>query len=80
MNHCFRNDTQSFRKGKRVREGPPKRLNGDEIIQWHRQLKESSEGGFVGYGVEHNWTHTSFLWELTYAKALILPHNIDLMH
>ena len=80
LNHHFRNDTQSFRKGKRVREGPPKRLNGEEIIQWHQQLKDSNEGGFIGYGVEHNWTHISFLWELPYAKALILPHNIDLMH
>jgi hypothetical protein len=28
----------------------------------------------------HNWTHKSYLWELPYAKALMLPHNIDLMH
>jgi hypothetical protein len=27
-----------------------------------------------------NWTHKSCLWELPYAKALIPPHNIDLMH
>ena len=49
-------------------------------MAWHHELKESSEGGFVGYGKHHNWTHVSFLWELPYAKALILPHNIDLMH
>jgi hypothetical protein len=35
---------------------------------------------FEGYGENHNWTHKSCLWELHYAKALILPHNIDLMH
>jgi hypothetical protein len=35
---------------------------------------------FEGYGANHNWTHKSYLWELPYAKALILPHNIDLMH
>jgi hypothetical protein len=35
---------------------------------------------FEGYDVNHNWTHTSCLWELPYGKALILPHNIDLMH
>jgi hypothetical protein len=35
---------------------------------------------FVGYGKEHNWTHKCVLWELLYAKALILMHNIDDMH
>jgi hypothetical protein len=44
------------------------------------ELKESQNGGFEGYGEKHNWTHKSCLWELPYAKALILPHNIDLMH
>jgi hypothetical protein len=36
--------------------------------------------GFVGYGNDHNWTHKCALWELMYAKALILLHNIDIMH
>jgi hypothetical protein len=35
---------------------------------------------FKGYGENHKWTHKSCLWELSYAKTLILPHNIDLMH
>jgi hypothetical protein len=35
---------------------------------------------FEGYGENHNWSNKSCLWELSYAKALILPHNIDLMH
>jgi hypothetical protein len=35
---------------------------------------------FVGYGKEHNWTHKCVLWELPYAKALILMHNIDTVH
>jgi hypothetical protein len=43
-------------------------------------LKESENGKFEGYSENHNWTHKSYLWELPYAKALILPHNIDLMH
>jgi hypothetical protein len=43
-------------------------------------LKESENGVFEGYGENHNWTQKSFLWELPYAKAFILPHNIDLMH
>ena len=28
----------------------------------------------------HNWTHICGLWELPYVKALILMHNIDVMH
>jgi hypothetical protein len=44
------------------------------------ELKESENGEFKGHGKKHNWTHKSFLWELTYAKSLILPNNIDLMH
>jgi hypothetical protein len=40
-----------------------------------------NKGGnaFVGYGNDHNWTHKCTLWELPYAKALILMHNIDVM-
>jgi hypothetical protein len=33
-----------------------------------------------GYDENHNWTHKSCLWKLPYAKALILSHNINLMH
>jgi hypothetical protein len=42
--------------------------------------KGSDNGGFEGYGEKHNWIHKSCLWELPYTKALILPHNTDLMH
>jgi hypothetical protein len=79
-NHPFRNDTKSFRKGKRVRDGPPKRQTSEDIMRQHRDLKPAVGGGFEGYGEQHNWTHISFLWELPYMKALLLPHNIDLMH
>jgi hypothetical protein len=44
------------------------------------ELKDLQNDRFQGYGEKHNWTHKSCLWELPYAKALILPHNIDLMH
>jgi hypothetical protein len=42
--------------------------------------KESKHVAFEGYGEDHNWTHKRCIWELPYAKALILPHNIYLMH
>jgi hypothetical protein len=79
-NHPFINDTKSFRKSKRVRDGPPKRQTGEDIMRQHHDLKPSAGGGFEGYGEHHNWTHISFLWELPYMNALLLPHNIDLMH
>jgi hypothetical protein len=49
-------------------------------VKMLEELKESQNGGFEGYDEKHNWTHKSCLWELPYAKTLILPHNIDLMH
>jgi hypothetical protein len=38
------------------------------------------EGGFVGYGQEHIWTHKLGLLRLSYFNDLLLPHNIDVMH
>jgi hypothetical protein len=35
---------------------------------------------FEGYGDTHNWTHKCALWELLYIPALMLMHNIDVMH
>jgi hypothetical protein len=29
---------------------------------------------------KHNWTHKCGLWELSYAKELILMYNIGVMH
>jgi hypothetical protein len=69
-----------FLKIKTVRKGPPKQKFRVDIIKMLDDLKESENGVFKGYGENHNWTHKSCLWELPYAKALILPHNIDLMH
>jgi hypothetical protein len=43
-------------------------------------LMESENGVFKCYSENHNCTHKNCLWELPYANALILPHNIDMMH
>jgi hypothetical protein len=40
----------------------------------------NNEGGFEGYGEDHNWTHICGIWVLPYATAILLPHNIDVMH
>ena len=73
--------TTAFRKGVKVTKLPSKRKTAKEIMAWHRRLKvDPSTKRFHGYGNLHNWTHISLLWELPYAEALMLPHNIDLMH
>jgi hypothetical protein len=74
------NDTRLFLKGRTVRKGPPKRKFGADIIKMLDDLKELESCGFEGYGENINWIHKSCLWKLPYAKALILPHNIDVMH
>jgi hypothetical protein len=80
LSHEFRGDKESFQKCKSVRKGQPKRKHRADIVKMLSELKESQNGGFEGYGEKHNWTHKSYLWELPYTKALMLSHNIDLMH
>jgi hypothetical protein len=79
-NHLFRNGVRPFLKDKTIRKGPPKRKFRADIIKMLDDLKESENGVFKGYGENHNLTHKSCLWELPYAKVLILPHNINLMN
>jgi hypothetical protein len=79
-NHPFRSDRRSFLKGKTIRKGPLKQKLRADIMKMLDDLKESKNGVFEGYGENHIWTHKSCLWELPYAKALILPHNIYLIH
>ena len=79
--HKLRQSTTAFRKGVEVTKLPSKCKTAKEIMAWHRRLKvDPSTKRFHGYGNLHNWTHISLLWELPYAEALMLPHNIDLMH
>jgi hypothetical protein len=65
-NHPFRNDTQSFFKGKTVRIWPSKRKFRADIIKMLDDM-ESENCVFEGYGENHNWTHKNCLWELPYA-------------
>jgi hypothetical protein len=41
----FRGDKESFQKGKSVREGPPKRKLGPDIMKMLGELKESQMVG-----------------------------------
>jgi hypothetical protein len=81
LDHEFRLDSDTFKKGNIVLEGLPGRLSSAEIAEMLDNSVLNKEGnGFVGYGNDNNWTHKCELWELPYAKALILMHNIDVMH
>jgi hypothetical protein len=55
-------------------------MTGAEIRQQIDGLVANTEGGFVGYGEQHMWTHMSGLTRLPYYDDLLLPHNIDVMH
>ncbi|WVZ94448.1 hypothetical protein U9M48_040337 [Paspalum notatum var. saurae] len=72
--NAFRKDTVSY-------DEPPKRLSGQEIADQLASLKINKEKtAYEGFGKKHNWTHISGIWDLSYAKALKLLHNIDVMH
>ena len=81
LDHPFRSQKDAFRKDTVVTKEPLKRPSGTDIADMLSKLVPEEKGdGYVGYGTEHNWTHICGLWELPYVKALILMHNIDLMH
>jgi hypothetical protein len=79
--HTFRMQNNSFSKDTVVKKGPPKHLSWPKIVESHSKLVLNEEwNGYEGYGEEHNWTHICALWVLPYAQALILMHNIGVMH
>jgi hypothetical protein len=81
LDHPFRLDINAFKKENIVLEGSPRCLSGPKIADMLDILVLKKNGDeFIGYGKEHNWTHNCALWELSYAKLLILMHNIDVMH
>jgi hypothetical protein len=81
LDRPFRLDSDAFKNDNIVLEGPPRHLSGSEITDMLDNLVlKKNRDEFVGFGKEHNWIHNCALWELPYAKALILMHNIDIMH
>jgi hypothetical protein len=78
----IRQEQNAFRKDTIITKGPLKRLSGAQIVDMLDKLTSDPErpGYFQGYGETHNWTHKCAMWELLYMSALILMHNIDVMH
>jgi hypothetical protein len=76
LDHPFRLDSDTFKKGNIVLEGPLRHLSGPEIDDMLDNLVLNKNGDeFLGYGEVHSWTHKCALWELLYTKALILMHG-----
>jgi hypothetical protein len=72
---------ERFQEGYYCHEGATEAYEWDRDSSYVERLKMNTDGnGYVGFGTEHNWTHICGLWDLPYVKALILMHNIDLMH
>jgi hypothetical protein len=58
LDHEFRLDSDTFKKGNIILEGLPRRLSDPEIIDMLDNLVLNKEGNvFVGYENDHNWTH-----------------------
>ena len=47
-------------------------MNGAEVHAQIGALVPNEEGGFVGYGEQHMWTHKSGLTRLPYFDDLLL--------
>ncbi|WMV07906.1 hypothetical protein MTR67_001291 [Solanum verrucosum] len=81
--HEFRRKKYAFKKNKTEGDGPPPILTGDDIwerVQNFPKVTEEPPYKFDGYGVAHNWTKQSILWELPYWKDNLLRLNLDVMH
>ena len=80
LDHPFRQDIKNFMKGVKVTNPAPRMMTGAEVHAQIDALVPNKEGGFVGYGEQHMWTHISGMTRLPYFDDLLLPHNIDIMH
>jgi hypothetical protein len=66
-------------KGVKVTDPAPWMMTGAEVQAQIDALVPNEEGGFMGYGEQHMWTHISGMTRLPYFDDLLLPHNIDVM-
>jgi hypothetical protein len=49
---------------------------GAEVRAQIDALVPNEDGGFMGYGEQHMWTHKSGLTRLPYFDDLLLPHTL----
>ena len=80
LDHPFREDVKRFTKGVKAMDPRPHLRTRAEVHAQIDALMPNEDGGFVGCGEQHMWTHKSGLTRLPYFDDLLLPHNIDVMH
>jgi hypothetical protein len=79
-NHELRRDEKHFTKGVQVTDPIPQVKSPADVLAEIEALQiDEKNGGFIGYGNDHMWTHISGLTRLPYFEHH-LPHNIDVMH
>lgn len=73
---------KNFMKGEVVQHSAPPEMTCEQICDQLNALQpdHNRPGYFLGYNVEHAWTHKPCFWDLPYFHQLELPHNIDVMH
>jgi hypothetical protein len=81
LGHTFREDKKNFTKGVEVISPAPAMMTPAEVrMQIEALVVEEGGTKFVGYGVDHAWTHKSGLERLPYHDHLLCPHMVDMMH
>ena len=58
--------SRAFTKGVKVTDPKPHLRTGAEVHAQIDALVANEEGGFVGYGEQHMWTHISVMTRLSY--------------
>jgi hypothetical protein len=71
---------KNFTKDVVMTNRPPSMMTDADVCQQIDGLVVNLEGGFVGYGEQHMWTHKSGLTRLPHYDDLLIPQNIDVMH
>ncbi|CAM9000218.1 unnamed protein product [Rhodiola kirilowii] len=84
QNHSYRRNSRNFYRDRTDFDAPVPFRSSREVFERVRNLKYIWEQGtnevLEGYGVWHNWTKKSILWELPYWVDIKLRHNLDVMH
>ncbi|XP_070019797.1 uncharacterized protein [Nicotiana sylvestris] len=81
--HNFKGMKNAFKMNKMEYDSPPPILSGEEIwerVQNFSKVTKVAPYRFPGYGVTHNWTKQSILWELPYWTDNLLNHKLDVIH
>ena len=86
--HPYRKSRTLFRKNKRVFDGPPPEVSGEDLWKQLRDFgapRTADIGGHEQYRVDavgklHNWHKKNIFWDLPYWKDHLLQHNLDVMH